>query len=129
MIKKSIASILIILILINSIGCYSYSQINKEDAEKIEIADEVKITTLNEKVYILSDVTIDGLEVRGVVVLSHSEWLREIQDGEIVISVKEIKKIEVDKYNPVLSSLALLLGVGVLVVVVVFAIAISEYEK
>ena len=65
MIKKSIASILIILILINSIGCYSYNQIKKEDTEKLKEDNEVKITTIDEKVYILHDVQIIGSILKG----------------------------------------------------------------
>ena len=99
MIRKSISGILLLLIFINSIGCYSYKQIKIENTEEFEKNDEVKITTLDEKVYILSDVTIDGLEARGVVVPTHSGWLRDIQGKEIVISIKEIKKIEVETFE------------------------------
>jgi len=34
MIKKSMASILIILIFIHSVGCYSYKQIKKDDLKE-----------------------------------------------------------------------------------------------
>jgi len=126
MIKKSIASILIILILINSIGCYSYNQIKKEDTEKLWADDEVKITTIDEKVYILTDVTIEESEVKGLVVPTHSEWLRDIQGKEIVISIKEIKKIEVEKFET--GSIKIVIVVSVLVLVGIIWL-IAEWKE
>ena len=129
MIKKSIASILILLIFINSIGCYSHNQIRKWDSEKLKGADEVKITTIDKKVYILTDVKIEGSEVKGVVVTSHSEWLRDIQGKEIVISLNEIKKIEVKELNSVFIGVAAALGIVLLGYAVFIVILLLNYEK
>ena len=98
MIKKSIASILIILIFINSIGCWSYSQINSTiDTSEFKKNDRVKITTIDGRVYILTNVTIEGSELKGEVPLSHLERERGNIPEEIVLSLKEIKIIEVGK--------------------------------
>ena len=126
MIKKSIASILIILISINSIGCYSHNQIRKWDSEKLKEADEVKITTNDEKIYILTDVTIEGLEVKGLVVPTHSEWLRDIQGKEIVISIKEIKKIEVETFDTGSTKVVIVVSVLVLVGIIWLYVEMKE---
>ena len=113
MIKKSIASILIVLILINSIGCYSYSQINMEDTEKIVEGNKVKITTIEEKVYILTDVMIDSSHIRGMASLSQSELLAGEQKKEIAIPFEEIKEIEIRAYDSTLTRY-FVLGTGFL---------------
>ena len=97
MIKKSIVSILIILILINSIGCYSYNQINKEDTEKNKKYDKVKITILDNKVYYLRDVEIQGSVLKGFKRYKPSYGQMKVE--EVVISIKEIKKIEVETFD------------------------------
>ncbi len=131
MIKKSIASILIILILINGMGCYFYNQIKKEDTKRIEESDKVKITTLDEKVYVLTDVTIEGSEVKGVVGPTHSfsVWPSDIQGKEIVISFKGIKKIEVQEYNKGSSIAAIGLGIVIGGLLVFYVIVGLTYEK
>jgi hypothetical protein len=111
MIKNYVTSILIILILINSIGCYSYFQINREDTDKIEKDDDVKITTLDEKVYFLTDLTIEGSEVKGLAVLSRSEQLRDIQAKEIVISINEIKRIEVYNFSKAVLTVVFIIAI------------------
>jgi hypothetical protein len=128
MIKKSIASVLVLLILINSVGCYSYSQIKKEDAEKLWIwpDDRVKISTIDEKIYILTDVTIKGSEVKGLVVRNHSEWLRDIQGKEIVISFKEIKKIEVETFETGSTKVVIVVSVLVLVGIIWLIVEMKE---
>ena len=116
MIKKSIASVLIILILINSIGCYSYSQIKKEDTEKLWADDEVKITTIDEKVYILTDVEIQGSILRGY---GHKDeyvfgFIRKRGVEEVVIPTDQIKKIEVNKFDPYqTAALTIVLIIGI----------------
>ena len=125
---SGIASILIILILINSIGCYSYNHIKKEDSEKIEEDDEVKITTIDEKVYILTDVTIRESEVKGFVDSVHSEWWRDIKGKEIVLSLNEIKKFEVEEID-VVTPILIVLGVVFTGWIVFWAIMYATYEK
>ena len=67
MAKKGKASILILVLLINGVGCHSYIQINREDTEKIVEGDKVKITTIDENVYILTNVTIEKSRVKGFI--------------------------------------------------------------
>ena len=128
MIKKSIASILIILILINSIGCYSYSQINKESAVIFKEDDTVKIMTIDEKVYELIDVKIDGSEVKGVVVSTHSEWLRDNQSKEVTILFEDIKKIEVPQFNVGLTLGLIIPCAGIVGFVIFYAIGMSNLK-
>jgi len=129
MIKKSIASILIFLILINSIGCYSYNQIMKEDTKKIEENDKVRITTLDEKVFVLTDVTIEGSEVTGFVVPTQWKLGRDIHVEVIVISFKEIKNIEIKEHNTGLTVLTVVLVLGVTIAVLAIAMVNADWEK
>ena len=86
MIKKCIASILIILILINSIGCYSYNQIKKEDTEKLGKDDKVKITTLDNNVYYLHNVEIQGSVLKGLKYIKSHYGQRKAE--EVVIHLE-----------------------------------------
>ena len=122
MIKKSIASLLIILILINSIGCYSYSQINTESAVIFKEDDKVKITTLDEKIYILYNVKIGESEIKGVTYLTHSEKLGDIRGKEVVIPTEQIKRIEVEKHNTGRTVLAVVLIVGIPIAVLAIVV-------
>ena len=127
MMKKSIASVLVLLILINSIGCYSYSQIKKEDAEKIEEGDEVKITTIYEKVYYLHDVEIQGSILKGYG-YKYISWGYQNKREEIVIPTQQIKKIEVDKFNPAITVLTVVLIIGIPIAAFAIAMANADYH-
>jgi hypothetical protein len=122
MIRKGIASILIILILINSIGCYSYSQIKKEDTEKIEEYGEAKITTIDDKVYILTDVEIQESILKGYG--QKDEYLfgfikyRGVK--EVVIPIDQIKKIEIKSPDTGLTVLAIIIIIGIPVGLVLY---------
>ena len=97
MIKKSISSILILLVLVNSVGCYSYSQINKEDILEFDEKDEVKITTLDEKIYHLVGVQIQGNIMRGI------DKRIDIYPRKVVeIPLEKIAKMEVEKSHVLL---------------------------
>lgn len=128
MIKKSIASILIILILINSIGCYSYSQIKKEDSEELEVDDEVKITTLDEVVYILVDVEIQGSILKGHR-LEYIYWRDYGFDlEEVLIPTEQIKKIEIDKFDPVQTVFLIVLIIAIPVAAMALAFGSADYH-
>jgi len=47
------------------LGCYAYSQIKKEDTEKLEDDDKVKITTSDEKVYYLTNIELQDSILNG----------------------------------------------------------------
>ena len=111
MIKRVKAITLIFLLVINSVGCYSYSQINMEDTEKIVEGNKAKITTIDEKVYILTSVTIDSLHIRGMASLSQSELLAGEQKKEIAILLEKIKEFEIRAYDSTLTEYVVL-GIG-----------------
>jgi hypothetical protein len=125
MIKKGIASILIILILINSIGCYSYQQIKKEEIEK---DNKVKITTLDNKDYYLHNVEIQGSVLKGFKYIKSHYGQRKAE--EVVIHLEEIKTLEVLQYDKTLTTImggsiiiVLLAGIGLIIY------AFSQIEK
>ena len=127
MIRKGIASILIILILINSIGCYSYNQIKKENTGEFEKDDEVKITTLDEKVYYLHDVEIQGSILKGYG-YKYIYWGYRNKREEVVIPTDQIKKIEVDKFNPAITALTVVLIIGIPIAALAIALANADYH-
>ena len=104
MIKKSTAIILTILILSNSIGCYMYSQIEKEDVAKLERDDNVKITTMDGKEYYLTRIKLQEPILKGHVnKYGFSINLKNTDIEQITIPTEEIKEIKVDKINPYLT--------------------------
>ncbi len=106
MIKKSIASILIILILINSIGCYSFQDVKVEDAETNKKHTSAKLTTLDDKVYYLIDVEVQETKINGV----DSE---NTQKGIIQFRKEDIKHFEVNSFDPGFTLLTIVGVVGV----------------
>lgn len=60
MIKKSIASILVLLIIINSIGCYSKAYLPKKELDKLSEGDNIIVTTKDRKAYDIRVVRIIG---------------------------------------------------------------------
>ena len=80
------------MFIIQNVGCYSSSQILKEDIQVIDDDDNVKITSLDDKIYLLSDVEIEKEIVRGT---DKSVYPRK----ELNIPVEEIAKLEVEKSN------------------------------
>ncbi len=131
MIKKSISNILIILILVNSIGCYSYQQIktwqivkirksdevrittSEEEIDKFVENDEVKMTTVEEKVYYLHNVQIKGSKLKGLYYTSRSSprYRREVE--EVVIPIDQIKKIEIDSFDTVATIVTIIIILGI----------------
>ncbi len=118
MIKKSIVSIIIVLILNIQSGCFSYQEIKLEDEETVKLAGKVKITTLDNKEYFLFDVEIQGSTVKG------KEKTHTNQTREIILSAEEIKKIEDEEFQ-----LGLTILVIVAIPVLIFAIGLSQMEK
>ena len=125
MIKKSIVSILTILILIHSIGCYSYSQFKKEDIIEIENKDKVRITTIDEKVYHLKEVEIEGSILKGYryeIIYRRDLQRREkvIVGDQVLIPTNHIKEMEVDEFNPYLT-VAVIMAIPVTIFLIVLA--------
>ena len=122
MIKKSIASILIVLIFINSIGCTSYRDIKKEDKNEIEKAMVVKVTTVDDKEYILTNVTVIDSVISGNRCLEN-----KIMERRIEFPVDQIAKIEVEK--KVKGSIGLLVGIAVIGIGVYLLISKSNSKS
>jgi len=92
MIKKSIASILILLIFINSIGCFSYKPIGIDDKNEIERAREIRLTTVDNKEYILQNFTVTDSTISG-----NQRVENYVSERKIEFQVDQISKIEVEK--------------------------------
>ena len=91
MIKKSIASILVLLIIINSIGCYSKAYLPKKELDKLSEGDNIIVTTKDRKAYDIRVVRIIGSDIHGI----------EYRPGrpQIVIKSEEISTIETKKLD------------------------------
>ncbi len=129
MLKKSISGILVLLIFINSIGCYSYKkinmyEINMYDTERIEKGEKFRITTLEGTVYYLTNVEVQESIVRGKgkVIKQHLVYL----GGAVEIRFEDIKSIEVEEID-VKTLLLIVLGASVIVLTVFFVIMIDQY--
>jgi len=116
MIKKSVIVILIIEILINGMGCQSYSTVRLGVGRLNDELDMVRITTFYDKVYILTKAKIDSGHIKGLGSLSQSESLRGKQKNEIAIPLKEIKKLEVRRYDGTATGYVFL-GIGVVILI------------
>ena len=92
MFKKAIASILIILIFINSIGCVSYKSAGIDDKNEIEKAGEIKLTTVDNKEYILKNVTVTDSTISG-----NRRVENYVSERKIEFQVDQISKIEFEK--------------------------------
>ena len=129
MIKKGIALVLIVLLLVWQIGCTSYQKVlltTDADQEKVLTPDEetlnssekVKITTMDDSTYTFTKVKIQGLEFKG------TEWISRSKFREVVISAQEIKKIEIAQFDT--GSTLVLTGVILLTPFIILSILIPE---
>jgi len=116
LIKKSIIIVLIVLIFLNSVGCYTYSQIEK---------DEIRITTFDNSVYYLIEVEIDRSVLMGYkyekVYQRDRERRENVRVGDqISIPFHQIKEIKIDEFNPYLTALTVILIIGIPIAIVAF---------
>ena len=109
MIKKSIACILSNLILLNSIGCFTYHEARSDERDFIEKGGLVRVTAIEDKVYYLTDVVIQDS------ILVGKEKVNEYQTRDINLSISDIKTIEVQKFNFALTLLPIMLIGGVVI--------------
>jgi len=92
MINSYLRVFLSILILINSIGCMSYSQIKKEEIREIDSEDQVKITTVEERIHLLNAVEIKEDTLRG--------FDKSVYPNKVIeIPIDKISKVEIEKSN------------------------------
>jgi ABC-type ATPase with predicted acetyltransferase domain len=115
LIKKNIAILLIIIILVNTLACYSYQQIKKE---KLEKDDKVKITTTNGSVYYLYHVKIQESILKGI----NRSYDSKMKPDEITIILEDIETFEVYRYDESLTKIfwgsvvvGLVVGIGLVV--------------
>ncbi len=131
MIKKSIVCILIVLLLINSIGCSSYQKVlfvidaDQElvlapSEETFQKNEKVLITTWDGKTYTLTGVKVQGFEFRGI------EWISNSKFREVVISAEEIKKIETQQSDTGLTLLPLAIIAGIFLGFIFYVLATSQ---
>jgi len=125
LIKKSIIIVLIVLIFLNSVGCYTYSQIEKDELIEIEKKDEIRITTFDNSVYYLIEVEIDRSVLMGYkyekVYQRDRERRENVRVGDqISIPFHQIKEIKIDEFNPYLTALTVILIIGIPIAIVAF---------
>lgn len=120
MINKIVVLVLIPLIFVQSMGCYSYQTTKLQDIEQTEKIEKAKITTIDGQSYDLEQITIKEDRVSGLISISVGERFRGKQKEEIEIPFSEIKKFEIRKANTETSSSLLVLFVLGIIALVSF---------
>jgi len=92
MIKKSISGILILLIFINSLGCYSKAFVPKTDINKLSEGDKITVIANDMKAYNITVKSVEGSEIHGF------EYSGE-QKSMVVIHAKDVSFIEIDQLD------------------------------
>ena len=126
MIRKTIASTLIILILINIISCASYKEIQKNNTQEIKATDEIKITTFDGNVYYITDIEVQESVIRGKgrIVKNHTVYLGNI----VEVCFEDIKKLEVKEID-LATPIYIVLGVsGTILIVGIVALSIERQQ-
>ena len=108
MVNKSLVWILIILLLIQFIGCYSYNAINIAETERIEKGEKFKVTTFDSTVYYITNVEILETMVKGKekVVKDNLVYPERV----VKIRFEDIKELEVEEID-IESPILIILGV------------------
>jgi len=124
MLNKSIAWILIVLILITSIGCYSLSKVKSDNFDDIDKGEVVRITTQDNKVYYLIDIEIQNSKILGYEYVNN-----DTSSGrKVEIFAEEIKKIEIDEFDWFVSAAAIFLVGGGIAFLTAVIYAFSQIE-
>ena len=92
MIKKSISGVIVLLIFIKSIGCYSKVYLWQEDIEKLAEGDKIVVTMQDRKTHDITVVRIEGTEIHGIDYTGG-------QKSQVVIHAEEISLIEMKKFD------------------------------
>jgi hypothetical protein len=117
MIKKSIIIVLIPLVLINGLGCYSYSTVRTDNGTDDKL-EKVRVTTSDNNVYVLKDVTIDSSNVSGTSSYSQNESLTG-DKKTMTLPRRRITLLEIRTYDGELTGyLVTVIGLALLTVVV-----------
>ena len=125
MLRKTIIIVLIVSFFFYSVGCYTFSRIEKDELTEIEKNDVIRIKTIENKVYHLIDVEIEGSFLKGYKYekrykQDRQRWENEKVGDQILMPDDSIKEIEVDKINPFLS-IALIIGIPGAIILIVMA--------
>jgi len=110
MIIRSIASILIMLIFINSLGCaFTYHPIQLEDKNTIEKAKRIKLTTVDNREYILREVKVHDDRISGYIWMGDDYSKTRGEFSKVKIAQIEVEEIKTG------STVLIIVGVSVLI--------------
>jgi hypothetical protein len=118
MIKKSIACILVLLIFINTVGCYSKAHLPffQEDMEELSEGDNIVVITQDGIEYSITVVKIEEKRIYGT-----TGWTK----SQVIIHADDIAMIEIKKFDTGKTLLLGLAGIvciaGILVIIVISA--------
>ena len=127
MYNKFISSIIVVALL-NLLGCYSFQSVNFVEYKQIEKnngkPNEIKVKVDDSREYHFTDSNFyfenDTLYGRGKIILNSNE---QPFDGEVAVS--EIESIEVEKLN-VLETVGAVAGITVVLIIGIVTIAAIE---
>ena len=88
MIRNHVTPIIVSLLFMNYSGCFPYQEVRTEDKAEIEKGGKVKITTTNDEVYFLTNVSVTDSLIKGI------EKLNEYQNKEKILPISKIKTNE-----------------------------------
>ena len=109
MLKKIIASLLIPLILIQTVGCFPYKKVDIENKDAIEKGGHFKITLMNNTVYYFTDIVIEDS------ILIGTENIGRSQNRKVRLPADDIYTVETQNFNPGLTVLAVLPILGIVI--------------
>jgi len=113
--NKSIALVLVLLVLINSTGCFSYQKLEIENERGVEVEGKVKITTRNDIVYYFYDVEVLESSVKG------KQKTPTNQIKVIVLDVEDIKKIEREEFQAGLTVAVFIIVPAILIILMLLS--------
>ena len=91
------------------LGCFPYREARPDERDAIEKGGLVRVTSIQDNVYYLTDVVIQGS------ILVGKEKVNEFQTRNINLSVSDIKTIEVQEFNFALTLIPIILIGGVVI--------------
>jgi len=112
MIKKCIAGVLITLIFNHSMGCaFAYHPKQLDDKKTIEDARRIKLTTVENKEYILRDVIVRDDKITGYVWLSDDYSKTRGEFLKTNIAKIEVEEIKTGSTVLIIGGISVLIGV------------------
>ena len=115
--KKLISNLLVVALLTQIVGCYSYQEITKEEFTQAEKYTDLQLRTKSQSIYKFDEgsytVMEDSIYGSGIKKLKHSNKRFEDYTGSVYL--EDIESFEFDKFDTVITVLAIAAGVGVIV--------------